>query len=61
MSRLLTAPFDVVKIRLQMQVGPIAQAAQRRRLKYGSVWGALRTVAKEEGLVGLWRCVSELG
>lgn len=57
MSRMLTAPFDVVKVRLQLQVGPIAKSAQRQRLAYQSVWGALRKVAREEGLVGLWRCV----
>lgn len=55
MSRLLTAPFDVVKIRFQLQVGPIAKASQRRRLAYGSVWGALQKVAREEGVLGLWR------
>ena len=57
MSRLLTAPFDVIKIRFQLQVGSIAKATERQRLAYGSVWGALRKVAREEGLLGLWRCV----
>lgn len=55
MSRLLTAPFDVVKIRFQLQVGPIANTADRRRLPYTSIWGALRKVAREEGVLGLWR------
>ena len=55
MSRLLTAPFDVVKIRFQLQVGPIANTTDRRRLPYTSVWGALRNVAREEGVLGLWR------
>ena len=54
-SRLLTAPFDVVKIRFQLQVGPIASTADRRRLPYTSVWAALRKVAREEGVLGLWR------
>jgi solute carrier family 25 thiamine pyrophosphate transporter 19 len=54
-SRVLTAPFDVVKIRFQLQVGSIATAADRQRLAYQTVAGSLRKVAREEGLIGLWR------
>lgn len=52
---MLTAPFDVVKIRFQLQVGSIATAADRQRLAYQTVAGSLRKVAREEGLIGLWR------
>jgi len=51
----LTAPFDVVKIRFQLQVGSIATAADRQRLAYQTVAGSLRKVAREEGIIGLWR------
>ena len=46
-----------MKIRFQLQVGPISTRQQRGALAYGSVWASLRKVAREEGLVGLWRCV----
>ena len=52
---MLTAPFDVVKIRFQLQVGSIATAADRQRLAYQTVAGSLRKVAREEGIIGLWR------
>lgn len=54
-SRVLTAPFDVIKIRFQLQMGSISTAADRQRLAYQTVAGSLRKVAREEGLIGLWR------
>ncbi len=54
-SRCLTAPLDVLKIRFQLQVGSIATATDRQRLAYRTVAGSLRKVAREEGLIGLWR------
>lgn len=54
-SRLLTSPFDVLKIRFQLQVGPIHTQAQRARLAYHTVWQSLTKVTREEGLIGLWR------
>lgn len=54
-SRILTAPFDVLKIRFQLQVGSIATALDRQRLAYRSVLSSLRKVITEEGVIGLWR------
>ncbi|CAM9791110.1 unnamed protein product, partial [Hapterophycus canaliculatus] len=47
-SRVLTAPFDVAKIRFQLDHG----ATRRYR---SSVWAAMRSIYGEEGLVTLWR------
>lgn len=46
-ARMISAPFDVVKIRfqLQSQVNP----------KYRSVLQSLQTVVKEEGIMSLWK------
>jgi len=46
-ARMISAPFDVVKIRfqLQSQVNP----------KYKSVFQSLQTVVKEEGVLSLWK------
>ena len=46
-ARMISAPFDVVKIRfqLQSQVNP----------KYKSVLQSLRIVVKEEGILSLWK------
>ena len=40
-ARLLTAPFDVLKIRFQLQ--------SSTEKKYLNVWQSLRSIAKEEG------------
>ncbi|KAG2497711.1 hypothetical protein HYH03_004448 [Edaphochlamys debaryana] len=60
-ARFLTGPLDVVKIRFQVQLEPIAGAqaqAQReglRRSKYTGFGQALTTIVREEGIQGLWR------
>lgn len=46
-ARLVTAPFDVLKIRFQLQFAD--------KVKYTSMAQAFATVIKEEGLVGLWK------
>lgn len=46
-ARLVTAPFDVLKIRFQLQFA--------EKVKYTSLSQAFRTVVKEEGIVGLWK------
>ena len=46
-ARMVTAPFDVLKIRFQLQ--------SANKVKYTSMAQAFATVVKEEGLVGLWK------
>ena len=46
-ARLVTAPFDVLKIRFQLQFA--------EKVKYTSVSQAFRTVIQEEGIIGLWK------
>mmetsp|Transcript_27838 Transcript_27838/g.26668 ORF Transcript_27838/g.26668 Transcript_27838/m.26668 type:complete len:369 (+) Transcript_27838:132-1238(+) len=46
-ARLVTAPFDVLKIRFQLQFA--------EKVKYTSLSQAFATVIKEEGFVGLWK------
>lgn len=46
-ARLLTAPFDVIKIRFQLQ--------NRDNAKYLSMLQAFRTVIREEGFLSLWK------
>ena len=46
-ARMLTAPFDVIKIRFQLQ-GP-------GEAKYKSMLQAFRTVIEEEGILALWK------
>ena len=46
-ARLVTAPFDVLKIRFQLQFA--------EKVKYTSVSQAFKTVIQEEGIIGLWK------
>jgi hypothetical protein len=46
-ARLLSAPFDVLKIRFQLQ-GP-------GEAKYKSIFQSFNTVIKEEGVLALWK------
>ena len=46
---LIVTPFEVVKIRLQQQ-----QGAKGAQLKYRGTLGTFSTIAREEGLRGLW-------
>jgi hypothetical protein len=50
-ARLLTAPFDVIKIRFQMQSGSLSNKAT----KYKSILQAFKTVIFEEGVTALWK------
>jgi len=64
-ARFVIGPLDVLKIRFQVQVEPVSRRAAARLAaqkgaavtlpKYTGIWQALRTIAKEEGIVGLWR------
>lgn len=48
-ARMVVAPLDVVKIRLQIQ------SETGGRYHYPSVFRALRTIAYQEGLLALWK------
>lgn len=55
-ARFLTGPFDVVKIRFQVQLEPIvgAPADALRRSKYTGFTQALTTIVREEGIQVRW-------
>lgn len=46
-ARMISAPFDVVKIRFQLQ--------SQHNPKYTSVMQSFQTVIKEEGILSLWK------
>lgn len=49
LSRVVSAPLDLLKIRFQLQTGA------RADVKYKSLWQAATTIVKEEGLTSLWK------
>ncbi|KAL4421633.1 hypothetical protein ABPG75_010924 [Micractinium tetrahymenae] len=53
-ARFVVGPLDVLKIRFQVQLEPIAAGAQRHS-HYTSMRQAFVTILKEEGIKGLWR------
>ncbi|KAL3626508.1 hypothetical protein CASFOL_030057 [Castilleja foliolosa] len=59
-SRSVTSPLDVIKIRFQVQLEPTTQWALLRRetyvsSKYTSMLQATKDILREEGLPGFWR------
>ncbi|XP_051127860.1 mitochondrial thiamine diphosphate carrier 2-like [Andrographis paniculata] len=59
-SRTVTSPLDVIKIRFQVQLEPTAQWALLRRdvygqSKYTGMLQATKDIFREEGLRGFWR------
>jgi PREDICTED: similar to mitochondrial solute carrier family 25 member 19, partial len=52
-TRLLCQPFDVAKIRFQLQIEPISNNC--KTAKYTSLYQTFKTIAKEEGLISLWK------
>ncbi|KAL0376466.1 UNVERIFIED_CONTAM: Mitochondrial thiamine diphosphate carrier 2 [Sesamum calycinum] len=59
-SRTVTSPLDVIKIRFQVQLEPTTQWALLRRdvynpAKYTGMLQATKDIFREEGLPGFWR------
>ncbi|GAA0159570.1 mitochondrial carrier protein [Lithospermum erythrorhizon] len=59
-SRTVTSPLDVIKIRFQVQLEPTTQWGILRReafspSKYTGMFQATRDILREEGLRGFWR------
>ncbi|KAL3812870.1 hypothetical protein ACJIZ3_014138 [Penstemon smallii] len=59
-SRTVTSPLDVIKIRFQVQLEPTTQWALLRRDAYGpskytGMLQATKDIFREEGLAGFWR------
>ncbi|KAI7835819.1 hypothetical protein COHA_010286 [Chlorella ohadii] len=52
-ARFVVGPLDVLKIRFQVQLEPIAAGVKTSH--YTSMRQALVTIVKEEGIKGLWR------
>lgn len=53
LTRLLIQPFDVIKIRYQVQYEPISKKSQLS--KYRSLTQSISTIVKEEGFFALWK------
>ena len=53
-SRVAVAPLDVIKIRMQVQVEPVAAAANVDPGKYRGIVQCATTILREEGVRGLW-------
>ncbi|CAD7695346.1 unnamed protein product [Ostreobium quekettii] len=54
-SRFVVGPLDVIKIRFQVQVEPIAAGAPGAGSKYTGIAQAFKAILREEGIQGLWR------
>ena len=54
LSRVMVAPLDVIKIRMQVQVEPVGGGGTLGAGKYRGIAQCARTILKEEGARGLW-------
>ncbi|XP_068193416.1 mitochondrial thiamine pyrophosphate carrier [Antennarius striatus] len=52
-TRALVSPFDVLKIRFQLQIEPVS--SQRPRGKYLGLFQAFRCIRTEEGVSAFWK------
>ena len=52
LARLIAAPFDLLKIRFQLQQSIPSQGGA---VKYKNMWQACKTIMKEEGIGALWK------
>ncbi|XP_007557496.1 PREDICTED: mitochondrial thiamine pyrophosphate carrier [Poecilia mexicana] len=52
-TRALISPFDVIKIRFQLQIERVS--SQRREGKYWGIFQASRSIYSEEGLTAFWK------
>jgi hypothetical protein len=53
-ARMAVAPVDLAKIRLQIQQGPVLGSGSGT-LKYRGMLHTMKTVAREEGFLALWK------
>jgi solute carrier family 25 thiamine pyrophosphate transporter 19 len=57
-SRMVTSPLDVIKIRFQVQLEPTATWAlkdSQLKPKYNGLFRTTKDIFREEGLSGFWR------
>nr|XP_033817478.1 mitochondrial thiamine pyrophosphate carrier isoform X2 [Geotrypetes seraphini]XP_033817479.1 mitochondrial thiamine pyrophosphate carrier isoform X2 [Geotrypetes seraphini]XP_033817480.1 mitochondrial thiamine pyrophosphate carrier isoform X2 [Geotrypetes seraphini]XP_033817481.1 mitochondrial thiamine pyrophosphate carrier isoform X2 [Geotrypetes seraphini]XP_033817482.1 mitochondrial thiamine pyrophosphate carrier isoform X2 [Geotrypetes seraphini]XP_033817483.1 mitochondrial thiamine py len=52
-TRALISPFDVIKIRFQLQIEQLSP--QNKQAKYHGILHATKVILKEEGLPGFWK------
>lgn len=53
LTRFVAHPFDVLKIRFQLQVEPLKKRSDKS--KYAGMYQAFSTIFREEGVRGIWK------